>query len=150
MNSDLSIIYNSRLLETEADVHNFEQSLSNVVYTNDISSILTLCNCFDDDTNDDDVMFGLVHAIEKLYKSNENEGLYYIAVSVRHIINNAKGWVEILHYRILNSQSTRDVYNKVLSRLSDVDRNIIVTLLSEIKDEDPDLFEDSVNQVLSV
>ncbi|MUK87443.1 hypothetical protein GMD78_03385 [Ornithinibacillus sp. L9] len=41
-----------------------------------------LCMRFDNDTEQYEIMFGLVHGIEHLYKENIEEGLYLIAIAV--------------------------------------------------------------------
>nr|WP_138224741.1 Imm30 family immunity protein [Paenibacillus algicola] len=93
-------------------------------------------------------MFGLVHGIEYLYKENMEEGLYLIAIAVPSVIDRAREWMEVLHYRILNHEQVRKVYGSVLSKLDDNSKETIINLLWDIKSEDPDMFSNSVDEVL--
>ena len=99
---------------------------------------------FDDDTEQYEIMFGLVHGIEHLYKENIEEGLYLIALAIPSVINRAREWMDVLHYRILNHEHVRKVYGSVLSQLDDKAKEIIINLLSDIKSEDPNMFSTSV------
>ena len=66
------------------------------------------------------------------------------------MINSAKEWVEILHYRIFNHLQVRLAYGKVLSGF---DQSIMISikeLLIDIKNEDPDMFSESVNEIIEL
>lgn len=56
--------------------------------------------------------------------------------------------MEVLHYRILNHEQVRRTYGKVISKLDVKTKKVIVKLLKEIKNEDPDLFGGYVNEIL--
>ena len=88
-----------------------------VIEYNDVSVITDLCLVLDDETEQFEVMFGLIHGIESLYKNNIEEGLVCIAKAVPKMINSAKEWVEILHYRILNHPQVRLAYGKYFRNL---------------------------------
>jgi hypothetical protein len=147
-NSDINKVYTNRLLQNQAEVTEFEQALSNLIRSADVSIIGDLCMGFDDDTDKYEVMFGLVHGIEQLYKDRIEEGLNLIAVTVPKVINRAEEWMEILHYRILNHEQVRITYGKVLSKMDIETKEIIINLLTNIKGEDPDMFGNSVDEVL--
>lgn len=114
----------------------------------DTSIIGDLCMGFDDETEQYEVMFGLIHGIEHLYKENMEQGLYSLALAIPIVIDRAEEWMEVLHYRILNHEQVRMTYGKVISTLDVNTKKVIVKLLIEIKNEDPDLFGDFVNEIL--
>lgn len=93
-------------------------------------------------------MFGLIHGIESLYKNNIEEGLVCIAKAFPKMISSAQEWVETLHYRILNHPQVRLAYGKVLSGFDPSITISIKELLIDIKNEDPDMFSESVNEVI--
>lgn len=145
----LKKLHDNRLLENEIEIQEFEDSLSKILDHGDVSVISDLCLVFDDNTEQFEVMFGLVHGIESLYKNNIEEGLTFVAKAVPKMINQAKEWVKVLHYRILNHSQVRLAYGRVLSQL---DSSIVVTiknLLIEIKNEDPEMFSKAVDEVVS-
>ncbi|WP_033843109.1 Imm30 family immunity protein [Geobacillus icigianus] len=146
--SEIKKVYHNRLLETEKQVEEFEQALKNIYEYDEVSIIKDLMLAFDDNTENHEVMFNLVHTIEHLYKNKIEEGLKLIANSVPIIIDYGREWIEILHYRILNHPQVRMIYAKVLRDIDIKARNIIKDLLEDIKREDPELFSDSVDEVL--
>ena len=146
--SELKKVYTNRLLQSQKEISSFEEAIGNLIGLGDISVITGLCRGFDDDTEQYEIMFGLVHGIEHLYKENIEEGLYLIALAIPSVINRAREWMEVLHYRILNHEQVRKVYGSVLSQLDDKTKEIIINLLSDIKSEDPNMFSTSVDEVL--
>jgi Immunity protein 30 len=145
----LKSLYKNRLMESETEIHDFELSLSKVLEYKEIRAIEGLCLAFDDDTNQFEIMFGLIHGIEGLYKSEPEEGLKMIANSTPIIYDRAIEWVEILHYRILNHPQVRIIYSDVLSKIEPNTSAQIKKLLIDIKNEDPDQFRDAVNEVIN-
>lgn len=146
--SEIKRVYNNRLLQNQKEISEFEEALGNLVRLEDTSIIGELCMAFDDDTEQYEIMFGLVHGIEQLYKENIEEGLYLIAVAAPKVIDRGREWMEILHYRILNNEQVRGVYGNILSKLDVNRRDVLIKLLNEIKNEDPDMFSNSVSEVL--
>lgn len=145
----LKNLYNNRLMENEKEIQEFEVSLSKVLDYRDVSTISGLCLAFDDDTEQFEVMFGLVHAIESLYEHNIDEGLKLITNTIPRILNTAIEWIEILHYRILNHPQVRLAYGQILNEIDVKTADQIKGLLLDIKNEDPDKFSDAVDEVIS-
>lgn len=146
--SYINKVYSNRLLQNQEEIIEFEQALGKLISSEDVSIIGDLCMGFDDDTEKYEVMFGLVHGIEKLYKERIEEGLNLIALAVPRVINRAKEWMEVLHYRILNHEQVRITYGKVLAKIDIKTKEVIINLLNNIKDEAPDMFGKPVDEVL--
>lgn len=127
--SELNKIYTNRLLQSQEEIYAFEEALGNLIGLGGKSVITDLCMGFDDDTEQYEIMFGLIHGIEHLYKENIEEGLHLIALAVPCVIDRAREWMEILHYRILNHEQVRRMYGSVLSKLDDKTKGIIINLL---------------------
>lgn len=90
-------------LITEDKVEQFEHLLTEASDGLSISMILPLLLTLDDKCEFDEVMFGVVHAVER-YPAES-----YFAVLVKNISaiwNNSPRWCEILHTRIINSPSS--------------------------------------------
>lgn len=148
--SDLMKIHKNRLLQSQKEISEFEKSLANLMNSGDASIVGELCLGFDDDTEHHEVMFGLVHGVEYLYENNIEEGLQQIALNVPNVINRAREWMEILHYRILNHDGIRLIYGKELSKLNNDKKNAVISLLEDIKKENPEKFGRTVDEVLKV
>jgi hypothetical protein len=143
---EIQKLQQNRLLKNVDEVHDFEEAIENILFLKDVRLVKDLCSGFDDQTNDDEVMFGLVHAIEDF---EGEEGLLEMAKAIPDMLPHAKEWVTTIHYRILNHEPSRELYTKVLTKVNLKTKAIIVGILKEIKDEDPERFENSVNQILS-
>lgn len=149
INHEILRLQQSRLLRTEKEIKDFEEAIENILELNDVNHIPALFKGFDDNTNNDEVMFGLIHAIE----SYDNE--HGIDISMKRLIESipqmyseAKEWIKILNKRILNDDFARHAYIKVLSE-SDLDnKKLIVEIITEIKDENPAQFEKSANDLI--
>lgn len=150
MNSDqmLKELYDKRLMKNEDEIRQFEETLAMIIANEDVSIIPSLCKVLDDDTECSEVMFGLIHSIEDLYKNDIERGLALVAKSVPSSISYSKEWMEILHCRILNHSRVRSVYRKVLTNVDPLTADVIKGFLVEIKKEDPDIFSDAVDEVL--
>lgn len=135
----------NRLLRTSSEVYNFEQAIENILSLKDVNLIKNLCKGFDDQTSDHEVMFGLVHAVESF---EGEEGLLVMAEAIPDMLPKAKEWVQTLHYRILNHEPSRHMYAKVLTNVNLNVKNLIIGILEEIKNEDPNSFENAVNELL--
>ncbi len=145
---ELMKVYTNRLLQSHIEISEFEEALSNLIRLEGKSVITGLCMGFDDDTEQYEIMFGLIHGIEHLYRENIEEGLYLIALAIPMVIDRARVWMEVLHYRILNHEQVRRIYGSVISKLDVKEKEIIINLLREIKSEDPNMFRNSVDEVL--
>lgn len=145
---ELNKVYMNRLLQSQNEISEFENALKNLVSLGDASIIWSLCMGLDDETEQYEVMFGLVHGIEHLYQENIEEGLHSIALAVPSVVDRAKEWIEVLHYRILNHEQVRRIYGEVLAKLDAKTKGVIVNFLNDIKTEDPKLFASSVDEVL--
>lgn len=77
--SELNKVHINRLLQTQNEISEFDTALENLIKLKDASIIGDLCMGFDDDTEQYEVMFGLIHGIEHLYKENMEQGLHSLA-----------------------------------------------------------------------
>lgn len=144
----LEKVHANRLMRNEEEITTFEESLAYLIGLNDNPIITELCKAFDDDTEHHEVMYGLVHGIEHLYDINLEDGLRHMAIAVPSVIDRAREWVETMHYRILNHEPTRMVYGQVLTTLDSHTKEVIIKLLCDIRDDNPDQFSGSVDEVL--
>lgn len=135
----------NRLLKTRDEFFAFEEAIENLANVDDPKIIGELCKCFDDNTEDEEVMFGIVHIIEDFQME---EALLEIAKAIPDMIKNAKGWVKIINYRILNDTLARKIYKKVLNIINTNNRKIIVDVLQEIYNEDEIRFGVYIDEVL--
>ncbi|GLF90664.1 hypothetical protein Saga11_19230 [Bacillus safensis] len=146
---ELAELKNNRLLRDESEIKKFEIAIESILNLQNVNHIEILCQGFDDSTENDEVMFGLIHAIESYDNLVSSEiSLEVLAKSIPKMIPHAKEWLKILHKRILNHESSRDIYKKIILTLNIDTQKYIVSQLNSIKEKNPVRFEESVNSIL--
>ncbi|USK35057.1 immunity 30 family protein [Bacillus sp. F19] len=146
---ELIELKNNRLLRDENEVEKFEQSIENILEMKDVNHIEILCQGFDDLTENDEIMFGLIHAIESYDNIVDSEvSLKILANSIPNMLPHAKEWLKILHKRILNHEPSLNIYKKIIPTLYKDVQDYIVSQLTSIKEKNPSRFEKSVNLIL--
>lgn len=146
INNQLEKLKQNRLLRNRSEFEGFEEALANLSEVTDYGIIKGLCEAFDDKTEDEEVMFGLIHLIEDF---QGEEGLIETAKAVPFMIPQAKRWSKIIHYRILNDDPSREMYVGALKKVDIATRKVIMDILKEILNEDPKKFQTYVNEILS-
>ncbi len=142
---ELNRLKQNRLLRDKNEFDNFEEAIENLATVTDNWIIKELCEVFDDSTEDEEVMFGLIHLVEDF---QGEEGLLETVKAIPNMIPNAKRWAKILNYRILNDDPSRMLYPKILKKLDKNTVKAVVDLLEEIKSEDPQQFKDFIDEIL--
>lgn len=144
---ELIKLYNSRLLKTTEEIETFEGAIEKIVNLQDAKLISKLCRCFDDKCENVEVMYGLVHAIETF---EGEEYFEQVIIATKDMVETAKMWVRTIYYGILNDEQSRKTLSNVLkNKVDNCNKNIVILLLEQIKNEKPEIFTDSVNEVLN-
>ena len=139
----------NRLLRTFDEIKSFEETIAKIITYKDVTHISILCSGFDDLTEQDEVMFGLIHAVEYYISIADPEiVLEKIAMSAKIMLPQAEEWYKILQIRILNNNKTRDIYKKVIKELDKEQQIIVISQLEKIKHEEKTRFEEKINYVL--
>ena len=106
-------LINSRKLSTDEEYVLFEGALQALHLNITIDDIAEICKAFDDDTKDDEVMFGIIHLIEQL---QGEEYLKKIAICTPDM-KEAHDWAMTLNKRIINSQKYFEKYIEIIGDL---------------------------------
>ena len=91
-----------------------------------------MCIVFEDETQEEEVMFGLVHFIEDFEMGK------YLTEMPKSL---QKEWAMLLNIRILNNDLYRSEYAKVLVGMNHDIQLTIINLLNEIIADNPKRFE---------
>ena len=127
-------LYENRLIRSDEEFELFENSIANLSCNVVLEDIPKLCLAFDDDTQERDVMFGLVHLIEQF------EGEKSVECTIQGILkmsNRANDWALILIKRILNSDVDREHFKVVYGRLDGDSKSKVANLLSAVVGDNP-------------
>lgn len=136
-------LYNTRKLRSPEEVQRFEDALEILASINHPEVLSDLFLAFDDSTQQHEVMSGLVIAVERFPTRSY---LYGLATHLPGMLSQAKEWVGILHYGILNSPETLTQYHNILQSLPMNKKKIIIDFLMEI-DAEPE-FKSRIQKLL--
>lgn len=135
-------LIDNRFLRNQQEISLFEKAITSIIDLKNVSHIEYLCLGFDDQTQHDEVMFGLIHAIESYDKiSGPEQSLKVLAKSLPNMLPYAKEWAKILHKRILNHELSRRIYSEVISHGDESTKRMVLQLVNEIKERNPKRFK---------
>lgn len=122
-------LFHCRKLSTDEECELFEDALQSLDGNIEMEDVKQICQAFYDDTEDDEVMFGMIHLIEQLIGE---EYLKCIALCTP-AMKEAHDWAMALNKRIINSQKYFEKYIEVIHGLNREDKEKILNLLADVK-----------------
>lgn len=133
----------ARKLSSNEEYELFEEALQKLQGNISIDDVYEICNAFCDDTEDDEVMFEIIHLIEQL---QGDEYLKCIATCSPDMAG-AHEWAMTLNKRIINNQGCFEKYMEIISKMEKVHRDKILKLLVDVKDDNPKRFAEKVDLI---
>ena len=111
---EVKILNENKLLRSNEEIEKFECAIDNILNNKDYMDIRYLCTGFDDSTENEEVTFGIVHAIES-YDSiaDTNLTLKEFIDAIPNVYSYAKEWIKIMNKRILNDDESLEEHIKV-------------------------------------
>lgn len=146
INTEIQKLKQNRLLRSKSEFEGFEEALANLSEVTDNKIIKRLCEVFDDNTEDEEVMFQLIHLIEDF---QGEDALIETAKAIPLMILQAKRWSKIIQYRILNDNPSRMIYINALRQVDTETREVVLNILKEMSNEDPKRFQIYVSEILA-
>lgn len=137
---------NNRLLNDSNKIAIFENNLNKLADTFNEDDIIELCQILDDETNDSEVMFGIVHLLETL---STEQSFINTVIGVVKLKSVSPEWANIIIYRCLNDEYSVQMFKKIYMTLDDEIRIEFSELLKKIKQEDKEKFGKAVSEILS-
>ena len=144
--SEVKRLYSCRFLKNQSECEEFDSVLENLADCDDEKLIKELCIVYEDETQEEEVMFGLVHFIESF---EMEKYLTEMPKALPKMVESAKEWAMLLNIRILNNDLYRSEYAKILVGMNHDIKLTVINLLNEIISDDPKRFEGVANEILS-
>ena len=110
VNNAINTLKLNRFMKTENEILLFEEALEEIGNTDDYYMIGNLMDVLEDNTEHEEVMWGLIHTIEYLSEFSPKEGLKSLINAIPDNVEKCREWIEILHFRILNNDEYRKLY----------------------------------------
>ncbi|MEK5234402.1 Imm30 family immunity protein [Paenibacillus sp. FSL L8-0470] len=141
----IALLYDNRMLRTELECEQFEQALEGLAGDTEDAVIQQIFKVFDDDTEQEEVMFGLVHFLESYQMEMY---LTQLLESLPELLETGRNWAIILIQRILGDDSYRKEFADIAAGMPLRIKRCLAFLLEEIKEDKPRLFERRANSIL--
>lgn len=139
-------LYENRLLRTELECEQFDLALEGLAGDTEDVVIHQIFKVFDDDTEQEEIMFSLVHFVESLQMEMY---LTQLLESLPDMMEHARNWAIVLNTRILNDDNYRKDYADIAALMPVKIKRCLAFLLEEIKEDNPRLFERKANYILT-
>lgn len=121
----------SKKLRNNHEIEKYEQSIEQLINHNKLEELYL---GFDDNTEDDEVMFGLVHAIESFCEEVGEEEYFFIFINqIKMIYIESKEWIKLMTVRILNDTESRNEFIKIFQKSKQEDKDFIINLMKDIE-----------------
>lgn len=143
-NTHIKQLIDARKLGTDEECVLFDQAVNALHGNISVADIYEICNAFYDETESDEVMFGLVHLIEQLCGEDYLKCIALCTPQMRQ----AHDWAMTLNKRIINSEAWFEKYIGVIKTLEKAQQNEIKNLLTDIKNSNPARFAAKIDLML--
>lgn len=148
--NEVKILNENKLLRTNEEIEKFQCAIENILSNEDYKDIKYLCTGFDDNTKDDEVMFGIIHAIESYDRiADMKSTLKEFIDAIPSVYSYAKEWIKIMNKRILNDENSLKEYTKIAKTCDEGLKLILIELMNEVKKDNPERFFEPVNEFLA-
>lgn len=145
-NENFSILYDNRLMRNDKECEVFDTTIELIYGTITSTDIVELVHILDDNTNEQTIMFGLIHLIEEYVISENDYILLFKGIS--DISFNSPEWSKIILYRLLNDKESVIIIKKIFKTLDSEIYNNIYRLFMNILDEDPEIFKETIEDII--
>jgi hypothetical protein len=141
-------LYANRLMQDNEQIASFEEALERIGGEHDFQHIPLLCKAFDDETEHYEVMYGMVHTIERYDKFNgPAQATAKFISAIPLMLPQAAEWLETLLFGILNDDKSRRVFAEQLTTTPLDVQNQVRSILRKIVADDPEAFQNKVAEV---
>ncbi len=124
----LEILRKNRLMTTSEEARVFEETLEEVAENPNEKYLKDLYFILDDNCEQPEVMFGLVHFLESF--DMQKQIAAFIGV-IPQLMITAPEWTQIIHYRIINDESACKIYQNSLKLANENTPHFFYQLLEE-------------------
>jgi hypothetical protein len=141
-------LYANRLMQDNEQIALFEEALERIGSELNPKHIPLFCRAFDDETEHHEVMYGMVHMVERYDKlSSPAEATAEFISAIPLMLPQAAEWLETLLFGILNDNAARQVFAEQLAISPPEVQNQVRNALRKIVADDPEAFQTKVAEV---
>lgn len=128
-------------LRNEEEIILFEDAIDKIFKIKNKEALRNLFLGFEDNTECEEVMFNLVHAVEDYAETLGDTAYITIFINaIPEILKDAHDWIIILICRIMNEDESFIQFVKIANESDLEDKIILIDLFNDIKNEDYEKF----------
>lgn len=150
ISDEVRVLNENKLLRTNDEIEKFKCAINKILSNQDYKDIKYLCTGFEDNTENNEVMFEIVHAIES-YNHIVDVKLYLteFIYSIPEVYSYAKQWLKIMSIRILDDKSMLNEYIQVSKNCDNSLKVLLIELMEEAKKENPQKYSRPANKFIT-
>lgn len=134
MSSNINQLFAARRLATQHEVDIFENTLAQLSKSKKLENLPKLFGVFFDDTEHPEVMFGLVHYIERF---PIEDWLPCFISELPSMVPHGLGWADTIMARLVNTVVIHDTLVKLLQRAPENSTKVAQKLLEDLAELKP-------------
>lgn len=145
-NALINRLFVVRKLSSQKECEEFDLCLMELEKIIDVEDVGNTLKIFYDETEQHEMMFGLIHLIEQF------DGKQYLNQIAKYSPDMSDGhnWALCLNIRILNHAPSQKMYGNIIKKLSSQEQRKILNLLLEIKCDNEQRFGTCVDEIIAV
>lgn len=147
----ISQLIENRVMSSDKQVKLYQEAVENLFNEEEeINLVDVLIMRFLDETQNHEVMYSTLHAVEYFSKK---DGLRSYVLKIIPLIKlmetEAYEWSETLFSRLVNNGEALNILIKELHNLKQIDKEYLIKLMKNLSERNPNRFEEKANLVLS-
>ncbi|GHT28526.1 hypothetical protein FACS189432_06580 [Bacteroidia bacterium] len=151
MGNAITELIKNRKMETDEQIESFEQALDSIFSRRDFNDFDNLIKGFDDGTENKEVMFSLVHAVEYFAEKISTQEYVAKILSCLKLMNpHALDWADILILRIINNDDYYASLQESVIKNKAYDTGVLKLILNHLIERNPKRFSERCNHILSL
>ena len=141
----------NRLMRTDEEISLFEAAMDNIFEEKQIEIVPLLLEGFDDQTEEEEVMFSLIHAIEYFVGQNGMKEYIKIVFENYHLLfPHAKRWAEIILLRLINDEESFNIIPDLIQYIKSDHKTEIKEIITKLINRNPAKFKEKGEKLLSL
>lgn len=142
-------LINNRLMRNDIEIDFFEEAVERVFDEKNIDTLKILMEGFDDKTNQEEVMFSLIHRMEHFVSQNGiNEYLRIVFENIQRLFPHAKRWAEIIILRLMNDGDTFLLLVSKIQNLTYKTKEDVKEIIQNLTIRNPNKFKEKGEKLL--
>jgi len=137
-NENQALLIANRLMRTDEEISLFQAAIDSIFEEKQIEIVPLLLEGFDDQTEEEEVMFSLIHAIEYFVSQNGMKEYIKIVFENYHLLfPHARRWAEIILLRLINTEESINLIQESIQNIKPDYKPALKEILANLISRNP-------------